>query len=334
MTEVVELARQLVDIPSVTGEEKEVGEFLLESLEKRGWECRGQPVSVERFNVFAVRGQPEILLTTHIDTVPPFFTSSEDEDFLYGRGACDAKGIAAAMICAAQELIGEGEKNLGLLFVVGEETDSAGARKAGELGFQCTYFIDGEPTDNQLVVGHKGGVIVRLRALGRTAHSAYPERGESAIEKLLDVLERVRKISFPEDELLGKSFVNIGALRGGRAVNVIPDQAEAEVMLRTVTGTRVYVEQLQQALAGQAEMEVLREGDPQTMRSVEGFSTRVVGYGTDIAPLRSLGEPLLFGPGSILDAHTATEKISKTELNAAVGFYKTLVRKLKSELTG
>ncbi len=333
MTNVVELTRQLVDIPSVTGDEKAVGEFLLEALKKGGWECLSQPVTPQRFNVFAVKGRAEILLTTHIDTVPPFFASFEDEDFLYGRGACDAKGIAAAMICAAQELVEEGKNDVGLLFVVGEETDSAGALKARELVLKCTYLIDGEPTDNELVVGHKGLVYVRLRARGRTAHSAYPERGESAIEKLLKILDRIRSASFPADERLGESFVNIGTLQGGRAANVIPDQAEAEIMIRTVTESQLYLDQMKQAVAGQAELEIIRRTEPQIMESVEGFPTKVVGYGTDIPALRSLGKPLLFGPGSILEAHTAREKVSKQDLTKAVGLYKTLVAKLK-ELAG
>lgn len=330
MTDVVQLSRQLVDIPSVTGEEKAVGEFLLDFLKGAGWECRAQEVADQRFNVLAIRGKPEILLTTHIDTVPPFFPSQEDAEFVYGRGACDAKGIAAAMTCAARELVAEGEQGLGLLFVVGEETNSVGAYKARELGLKCSFFIDGEPTDNELVIGHKGIASVRVRARGVTAHSAYPEKGESAIEKLLQVLGRIRTIVFPVDERLGESFVNVGTLRGGRAPNVIADEAEAEVLIRTVSESQVYVDLMTQAAAGDAEIEVVRTAEPQAMESVEDFPTKVVGYGTDIPGLRPLGRPLLFGPGSILEAHTAQEKISKQELIQAVELYKVLVKKLKA----
>ena len=177
MTDVVELSRQLIDIPSVTGEEKAVGEFLLEFLQADGWECRSQEVATQRFNILASQGQPEILLTTHVDTVPPFFPSDEDANFLYGRGACDAKGIAAAMICAAQDLVEAGERTVGLLFVVGEETNSIGARKAQQLGLNCSFLIDGEPTDNELVIGHKGVVSVRVHARGVAAPLGLSGKG-------------------------------------------------------------------------------------------------------------------------------------------------------------
>lgn len=326
------LTRQLVDLPSVTGDEKRIGEFLLDWLRREGWTCLAQEVAPERFNVLATRGTPQILLTTHMDTVPPFFPSQEDDEFIYGRGACDAKGIAAAMITAAGELVAEGMSGLGLLFVVGEETDSAGAQKARELDLRCAFLIDGEPTDNELVTGHKGIVYARVRTRGVLAHSACPEKGDSAIEKLLEILERVKKIAFPTDDRLGKSLVNIGTLRGGRAANVIADEAEAEILIRSVAGSEGYVGLLQAAVGNRGSLEILRRTEPQVMESVEGFPTRVVGYGTDIPALRALGRPLLFGPGSISEAHTAREKVSKQQLADAVHLYKVLVKKLKAGL--
>lgn len=329
MLNVIQLTRQLVDIPSVTGEEGAVGKFLFSLLQEQGWTCRLQEVAAGRFNVLAVRGRPEVLLTTHMDTVPPFVPSQEDDRFVYGRGACDAKGIAAAMMTAGAELVRQGVHNLGLLFLVGEETDSAGALKAQDLGITCSFLIDGEPTDNELVIAHKGILYARVRTRGVAAHSAYPERGISAVDKLLLILERLGKTDFPRDALLGESFVNVGKLQGGEAANVIADRAEAEVLIRTVTESRIYVELLERAVGEEGATEIIRRSEPQRLDSVDGFSTKVVAYGTDIPALRVLGTPLLFGPGSVLDAHTDGEKISKKQLTEAVGYYQVLVRKLK-----
>ena len=330
MIDVVELTRSLVEIPSVTGDEKAVGEFLFDLLQDQGWVCDRQEVAADRFNVVARRGSPEIILSTHMDTVPPFFGFREDEEFVYGRGACDAKGIIATMICAAEELLAEGKTDLGLLFVVGEETDSSGAKKARDLDLECSFVIDGEPTDNELVVGHKGMIYARIQTTGITAHSAYPEQGESAIDKLLDILAKLRALEFPHDARLGETYVNVGTIRGGRAPNVIPDAAEAEVLIRTVTSSARYVEILQGLSPGRDVLEVVATSEPQVMESVEGFPTKVVGYGTDVPSLRSLGKPLLVGPGSILEAHTAQEKVAKQELRDAIALYKQLIGLLKN----
>ena len=262
MIDVIELTRSLVEIPSVTGEEKLAGEFLFSLLHNQGWVCDRQEVAADRFNVVARRGRPEIILSTHMDTVPPFFGFREDEEFVYGRGACDAKGIIATMICAAQELVSEGETDLGLLFVVGEETDSAGAKKARDLDLDCSFVIDGEPTDNELVVGHKGMLYARIKTTGVTAHSAYPDQGESAIDKLLDILVKLRALEFPEDSRLGETYLNVGTIHGGRAPNVIPDAAEAEILIRTVASSARYVEILQELFAGEESLEVVAPQNP------------------------------------------------------------------------
>ncbi|MCZ6485131.1 MAG: M20/M25/M40 family metallo-hydrolase [Acidobacteria bacterium] len=329
MLNVIDLTRQLVDIPSVTGEEKEVGEFLFDLLEIQGWDCLRQEVTSDRFNVLATRGQATILLTTHMDTVPPFFPSRDAKDFVYGRGACDAKGIAAAMVCAAEALLQEDFSDLGLLFVVGEETDSIGAAKARELDLDCSFFINGEPTDNELVIGHKGIVSARVRVDGVAAHSAYPEKGDSAIEKLIAVLSSFNEIAFPSHSRLGQSHLNVGKIKGGSAGNVVPDYAEAEILIRTVSDSKLYLRLLNEAVGSRAQLEVLKTSEPQEMETVEGFPTKRVGYGTDIPLLRTLGKPLLLGPGSILEAHTADEKISKRELLEAVDLYQKLVKALR-----
>ncbi|MGH9339608.1 MAG: M20/M25/M40 family metallo-hydrolase [Acidobacteriota bacterium] len=328
MLNVIQLTRQLVDIPSVTGEEREVGDFLFDLLQSEGWECRRQQVEEDRFNILATRGPSNVLLTTHMDTVPPFFESEEDEDYVYGRGACDAKGVAAAMICAARELADQDQKTPALLFVVGEETDSAGARKARDLGLQFSYIIDGEPTDNELVTAHKGIILARVLCTGITAHSSHPERGESAIDKLIEALAKLKRTEFPSDSRLGKTFLNIGIIEGGWASNVIADQAEAVILVRTVTDSRKYVDLLNDTIGNLGHVDIIKTTEPQEMESVDGFPSKVVAYGTDIPALRTLGRPLLIGPGSVFEAHTAREKIAKRELLEAVEIYKRLVRHL------
>ncbi len=331
MNDVVELARALIDIPSVTGDEERVGRFLHERLKASGWDCRLQEAAPKRFNVAARRGHPKIVLTTHIDTVPPFFPSREDDTHLYGRGSCDAKGIAAAMVRAAEDLVAEGVSDLGLLFVVGEETDSAGAAKALELGWECDFLIDGEPTDNHLAIGHKGVVQARVAAHGKAAHSAYPEQGRSAIDALVDVLVDLRRIEWPESPDLGVSHLNVGRVSGGRAANVIADQAEALLLIRSVAPSQEYVRLLGETVGDRARLEILKTTEPQRMETVEGFAAKSVAFGTDIPVLRRLGRPLLFGPGSILDAHTADEKVSKRELRDAVRLYAKLTRALRAQ---
>ncbi|HEY0553724.1 MAG TPA: M20/M25/M40 family metallo-hydrolase, partial [Thermoanaerobaculia bacterium] len=236
-----ELTRALIDIDSTTGREGEVGDFLFRTLEElaraSGGAVERMAVEEGRFNVFASWGEPAVVLSTHMDTVPPFFPSSEDDEFLYGRGACDTKGGIAAMLQAARELLDEGVRGFGLLFVVGEETDSLGAQVANRQPRGARYLINGEPTENRLALGSKGYLYLRIEADGRAAHSAYPELGDSAVDKLLEVLARLRSLSLPTDPILGDTTINVGTLSGGRAPNVVADHARAEVTLRTVGET-------------------------------------------------------------------------------------------------
>ncbi len=328
--DLIALTRRLVDIPSITGNEGVAGDFLFDLLSREGWQCARQAVTEGRFNVLAVRRPPRVILTTHIDTVPPFIPSREDDDFVYGRGSCDAKGIVVAMIGAAGELASEGRTDVGLLFVVGEETYSDGAIAAARATPLVRFIIDGEPTDNDLVIGHKGMVIARVETSGIAAHSGYPELGESAIVKLVDVLNDLVHWQFPTDPLLGQASVNIGKIQGGIAINVIPDSAQADIMIRTVEASEYYVERLREITAGRCALAVTKTAEPQRMLAVDGFAQKVVGYGTDIPALRPLGQPLLLGPGSIFDAHTPTEKIAKKALDQGVDLYKTLIRKLET----
>jgi acetylornithine deacetylase len=328
-----ELTRALVDIESTTENEKQVGEYLLHHLSAlaaiSGGRAEAMAVSPERLNVYAEWGNPVVVLSTHMDTVPPFFGSSEDDENIYGRGSCDAKGIIAAMIAAAEKLIASGIKNFGLLFVVGEERNSAGAEVASRAPRGTRYLINGEPTESKVALGSKGILRYEIVAAGRMAHSAYPELGESAIEKLLDVLEALRRMQLPEDPVLGKTTLNIGTISGGRAPNIVPDAAKAEIAIRLVSDARAIDQGVRAAVGDRAEVKQILTLPAMKFGAMDGFPTSVVAFTTDIPVLSpSWGEPFLFGPGSIHVAHTLQEKIAKRELLAAVDTYAQMTRML------
>ena len=326
-----ELTRTLMDIPSPSGEEGEVGRFLASYMEGLGYEVELQEVEPGRANVLARLGaRPRVVFSTHMDTVPPHIPSSEDATHVLGRGACDAKGIIAAQLTAAERLRAEGLEELGLLFTVDEEMGSLGARAADAhaMGRGCEYLINGEPTGNRLAVGSKGSLRLKLLTEGRAAHSAYPENGESAIEKMLDVLADVRAVEWPRDEFFGETTCNVGTIRGGTRPNVIPAEAEAQLQIRLVTPSGVVKELLERVVAGRARVEYMSAAEPARMHAVEGFEQEVVRFTTDIPYLSNWGRPLLLGPGSILDAHTDGERVSKRELEEAVELYVRLVRSL------
>ncbi|HWP42143.1 MAG TPA: M20/M25/M40 family metallo-hydrolase [Blastocatellia bacterium] len=327
--DVFELTRRLIEIPSISGDEKEVADFLADYLASAGFNVEMQEAEQGRPNVYARRGEPDVVLSTHTDTVPPYMEFREDEDFIWGRGACDAKGIIAAMVKAAEKLVASQVSDFGLLFLVGEEAGSQGAVQANKIANRVRYLINGEPTESKLALGSKGSLRASLRARGRAAHSAYPEMGESAIEKLLDALGRLRAAKLPEDPTLGASTLNIGRIRGGVAANVIPPEAEAEILLRVVSETGSLKRIIEDAIRGEVEVEYTFACDPVFTETLEGFETTVVAFTTDIPKLTNWGKPLLFGPGSILDAHTANEKISRRELVEAVDTYASMVTRLK-----
>jgi len=331
-----ELTRKLIDIESITENEEAMGRFLMQYLTPLALENMGKaeilPVAPKRFNVFCSFGKPIVTMSTHMDTVPPFFASSEDEEFIHGRGACDVKGIIAAMIKAAERLLETGTRNFGLLFVVGEERNSLGAYTAAKTPRGSKFLINGEPTENKLAVGSKGALRLEVRATGKMAHSAYPELGESAINKLLDVLARMRALELPSDEVLGATTINIGTLAGGRAPNVIADEARASVMVRLVSDPAPIREAVNACLQGQAELDEILCIPAVHLGTLPGFETTVVSYTTDIPALGDAwGKPYLLGPGTIHLAHTAEERVPKAELEQAVGLYTDLVRQLLCE---
>ena len=333
------MTRALVDIESISGNESAAAAHIFDHLselasrtgglvERRPVEGEGGRAS-ERFNVLATWGHPVVTLSSHIDTVPPFLPSREDKEFVWGRGACDAKGIIAAMMAAGETLLGEGVRNFALLFVVGEEKNSAGAKSAAGDPRGSRYLVNGEPTENKLALGSKGALRFEITARGKMAHSAYPELGESAIENLLDVLEGVRRIPLPEDPLLGKSTVNIGTIRGGRAPNVIPDEAMAEILVRLVGDPSPVRDVFTATVGTKAELKEVLCIPAIRFASVDGLPTTVVSYTSDAPVLsRAWGKPLLIGPGSIHVAHTEQERIPKKELRDSVGLYADIVRKL------
>ena len=323
----VGLTRSLVDIDSTTGREGEAGRWLASYLRDLGYDVVVQRVDDSRSNIVATAGKPDVVFSTHFDCVPPFFPSRIEGDRLYGRGACDAKGILAAQVAAAERLRRGGEQRIGLLFVVGEERGSDGARAANLAAPGSRYLVNGEPTDNRLGRATRGILRLKLRASGRAAHSSYPELGESAIDKLIDALIELRTIPFPQDPLLGRTHYSVGLISGGVAPNVISPSAECEVMFRTVSDAAT----IRQAIAPierRVAIEHVLEVPPIRMTVVDGFDTAVFPYTTDVPFLSAWGKPLLFGPGSIHVAHTADEFVSIAELHHAVDHYVTIARDL------
>ncbi len=328
--DVVLLTRSLVDIDSTTGREREVGRWLADYLRSRGFAVTEQPVDHDRFNLIAApapTAAPQVVLSTHIDCVPPFFASRVEGDRLFGRGSCDAKGIAAAMVAAADRLRRDGEMRVGLLFVVGEERGSDGARKADEAANGSRFLIGGEPTDNRFARATRGMLRIKLHAAGRAAHSSFPELGESAIDKLIDALVELRSIDLPADEVLGPTHYTVGLINGGIAPNVVSPSAEAEIMFRTVDEAAAIRAALA-PLERRVSIEHVLDVPPVRMMTVPGFPAVVFPYTTDIPFLARWGQPLLFGPGSIHVAHTADEFVSIAQLQAASDHYVTIVREL------
>ncbi len=326
-----ELATELITIPSVSGNEEAMLLRLEAFCSEFGLDTERQFITENRWNLFAGwASSPKVVFCTHVDTVPPFIPPHHEGRRIYGRGACDTKGIIAAMLGAGEQLILEGETPA-FLFVVGEETDSIGAKTAAESGKSAEFIIVGEPTDNQLASGHKGVMSYTLRISGRAAHSAYPERGSSAVHTLLGVLQRIISADWGQHQVLGKSTLNIGLISGGVAMNTLAPEASATVIHRLVDDAQTRQRQLHELLGTDGSVEFHSLSEPQLLHIVPGFQLKVVNYGTDIPYLKSMGECLLFGPGSIHDAHTEKEFIEINSMDEAVLHYKTLYYRLLYE---
>ncbi len=320
--DVLELTRALVALETPTGSERAAIDLLDGTLRRAGYRVVRQPVSPGRENLYAYREPPELVFSTHVDTVPPYLPLAEDADTIHGRGSCDAKGVAAAMVAAAERLAAGGERRIGLLFVVGEENGSDGARAAADLGPRGRFLINGEPTENRLSIGQKGTLRVDLDASGRAAHSGYPDEGVSAIAALLDTIERIRRMPLPDDPFLGPSTLNLGLIGGGVAPNVIPPRASAQLLIRTVEPTdrlKTLIQQLTApgvTVAFPVELPFHKGGT-----APAGWETTVVSYASDLPFLASWGEGYQLGPGTIRVAHTAEEHIRKADLHRGVELY-------------
>jgi acetylornithine deacetylase len=328
--DVVSLTRQLVDIESITGNEAQVGEFLLTHLSDLGYVVEKMDAERHRFNVWATppeQPRPAIVFSTHMDTVPPFILSSEDEVNIYGRGTCDAKGLIAAMIFAAEELRKIGIP-AGLLFLVGEERDSLGATVANRQSRGSRFLVNGEPTENRIALASKGALRVEVVCRGRMAHSAYPHLGESAIDKLLDCLQSLRAMELPHNPEVGPSTLNIGIIEGGRATNVIPDFAKAQLLYRLVGPSEELRSEITEAVGERGEVSFVLDIPFMKFRTIAGIETMTAAFTTDIPALSNWGEPILLGPGSILAAHTEAENIPKQQLQECVELYVRIGREL------
>jgi acetylornithine deacetylase len=324
----IRLTRELVDIDSTTGREGAAGAAFVRILRDLGYAVVEQPVSDGRFNVYASIGQPSVVFSTHFDCVPPFFPSREEQGRLYGRGACDAKGIAVAQMAAAERLRVAGWSDVGLLFVVGEERGSDGARLANTIANGSKFLINGEPTDNRLARATRGVYRSRLHASGRAAHSSQPELGESAIEKLVDAIVALRAVQWPSEPDLGTTYYTVGVIKGGVAPNVIPASADAEVLFRTVSEHPEIRRRLEAAVAPFVTTEEVHVVPPVRLGAVSGFDTAVFNFTTDVPFLDKWGTPFLIGPGSINLAHTADEYVEIAELHRAVDLYVQLATQL------
>jgi len=328
--DVVAFTRALVDIESVTGNEGPVGNFLCQELLRMGYQAQKISAELERCNVFAIspgHPNPEVVFSTHMDTVPPFIPSWEDGANIYGRGSCDAKGIIAAQVAAAERLRAQGI-HVGLLFLVGEERDSLGAKVANEKPVGCKYLINGEPTENKVALASKGSLRAVVTASGKMAHSAYPELGESAIEKLVEALHRLLAMELPMNPDIGPSTMNIGVIEGGRAPNVIPDKAKAQLLFRLVGPAEKLREQIRETVGDLARVDFTLEIPFVQLKTFEGLPTMVAAFTTDIPALSNWGQPLLLGPGSIHVAHTEAEYVEKKQLNEAVDLYCSITKQL------
>ena len=329
------LTRQLIDIESITGHEADIGEFLFRELCRLGYQTKKMAVEGVRANVYATSPEelhPSMVFSTHMDTVPPFIRSSEDAARIFGRGSCDAKGIIAAQIAAAERLRQQGVY-VGLLFVVGEERDSLGAQVANEYAASqpahgCKYLINGEPTENRIALASKGTLRVEVTAAGKMAHSAYPELGESAIDKLIPALTRLRAMPLPSDPEIGPCTLNIGLIEGGRAPNVIPDYAHADLLYRLIGPSTELRRQIIETAGDQVKVEFPLELPFLRLRTVDGLPTMIASFTTDIPKLANWGEPLLIGPGSIHVAHTEGEFIEKRQLVDAIDLYCAIAKQL------
>lgn len=330
------LAKELISIPSVSGNEFEALEYLSTVFTSFGWHYEIHEISEKRFNIFVQFENPDVCFTTHIDVVPAKenqFNPEIKNGRLYGRGACDAKGILASMICAVKNLELNGKSNMALLVVIGEETDGIGAKTASKqlTGKGIRHIVNGEPTEGKLVAAHKGGLGFRITTRGISCHSGYPEYGIDANNTLVDIAYQIQNTCFGEDPVLGSATVNLGLIKAGSARNVLSDHGQIDGMIRTVTDSESVITKLQDIISDRAEIEILNNAPKVHLKTLPGFEISTVSYATDIPHFLSLGtDCLLYGPGSIKQAHTDDEWIDIIELEDSVTEYCKIFQNLQA----
>lgn len=321
------LTEELIKFPSLSGQELEVLNYLCSVFKEYGWTYETIPVEKDRYNIFVTFGEPHVCFTTHIDVVPApeeLFKPEVREGKIFGRGACDAKGIFACMIAAVKKLEEQGASNMSLLLVVGEETDGIGAKTATKAlkNRNIRYLVNGEPTEGKLVTAHKGGLGFRITTTGVSCHSGYPDLGVDANKKLIEIAYKIQMASFGEDALLGPATINLGVIKAGTASNIVSDRGQIQGMVRTVTDSETVIEILKNCIDGNGELEILNNAPKVTLKTVAGFELTAVSYATDIPHFLPLGaECLMYGPGSIQQAHTDNEWVEIAALEKAVEAY-------------
>ncbi|KAJ2896637.1 hypothetical protein MKZ38_005396 [Zalerion maritima] len=358
----VSLHRSLVEIESLTGNEYTVGNFLAEYLSNRGYQTQLNSLpptdktkpGETRSDLLAWRGSDfshsKVVVTSHIDTVPPYIPygiSDEiptSETVITGRGSVDAKASVAAQIIAVEELMAAGSldtDDVALLYVVGEESTGDGMRAFSDmLGNmdpepQIQAAIFGEPTENKLACGHKGHVGCVVTAKGKAGHSGYPWLGKSANEIMIKALAKLFGTDLGSSPLFGHTTVNVGIMDGGVASNVIPESALADLTIRVAIGPQesgadTVVERLRMVLKS-IDSEAFDTqcfngyGVIECECNVEGFETEIMNYGTDIPNFKANAKRYLYGPGTILVAHSDHEAIKLADLEESVEGYKKLV---------
>ncbi|MBS1515269.1 MAG: M20/M25/M40 family metallo-hydrolase [Bacteroidetes bacterium] len=322
----------ILKIESTTGSENTLAHFIAEKYTPAGMQCKIQNTSDGRVNLFFTIGKPKIVFNSHMDTVPPYIPPTFTDDIIYGRGSCDAKGQLAYLWQAANELIAEGEKDFGLLMTFSEEIGSIGARFANEMLTDTKYIIVGEPTENKLITSSKGTHFIKVTVRGKSCHSGYPQYGDSAINTMREFLDRLDKINFPMDEVMGDTPYNIGELHANNAQNVVPDLVTFNLFIRTTFASYPVFQQMLESIKGdKIELEFILNKGPIKFHTVEGFETGVVAYGTDAPSFTNVPNKILYGPGTILVAHTENEHIYIKDLYRAVEDVKKIFRKLKED---
>lgn len=317
---------------STSGSENELAMYISDKYKPKNANSEIQVTDNGRLNIFFSYGEPKIIFCSHLDTVPPYFQPQKNGDIISGRGSCDAKGQIAYLFEAFKQLKSEGHTNIGMLMVSGEEDGSQGAIRANKDLIDCNYIIIGEPTENKLIKASKGNLLVKVNFKGKSCHSGYPQNGDSAVEHMISFFNRLNSIDFPEDTVLGKTTYNIGKVESSNAHNVVSNSAECKIFFRTTFATNeILKKKLNEIKYNNIEFEFIYGDEPLNFYTIDGFKTDVVSFGTDAPAFTNVKNKILYGPGSILDAHTDKEYVKIEGLHTAVEDVKLIYKKIINE---